>query len=89
MIIFDLAQKYGRYSHYPIRAGPDVFIGIIYNLFLALGQISNCRFLKACQFFLILYNSIPQFPIIILHNFADSICRLKFEFSHILCLFSI
>ena len=25
MIIFDLAQKYGRYSHYPIRAGPDVF----------------------------------------------------------------
>ena len=26
MIIFDLAQKYGRYSHYPIRAGPDVFI---------------------------------------------------------------
>ena len=26
MIIFDLAQKYGRYSHYPIRAGPDVFV---------------------------------------------------------------
>lgn len=26
MIIFDLAQKYGRYSHYPIRAGPDVFL---------------------------------------------------------------
>ena len=36
MIIFDLAQKYGRYSHYPIRAGPDVFFAVI-----VITQIAN------------------------------------------------
>ena len=50
MIIFDLAQKYGRYSHYPIRAGPDVFD---FDEWLAIHQ----PFHWLAEFYQIMHNS--------------------------------